>query len=408
MMMLLRGLRRTGGWGWGSRRAARARGRRVLRRARRLVAAGLAPVLAVAAAVVPVAMAAVVSVAKAPAARAAGLPVLVLVQGGESAAPETTVLANAGYAVTQVTASAWAGMSQAQFASYAALVIGDPSSGGMCSTSLPTATALGAAWQAAVSGDIAVLGAAPALVGTTGADALVKDAAGYAAAGYSSSSQAGTGLYLSLNCAYSLTTSAAAVGLLNGVQGIQAAGGVMVSGGQSCSDAGTVNLWEAEAAGTFAGFASSALGSGSWPSPACPVEEAFDSWPAMFTPVAYDAASDAVSNFTASDGQTGQPYILLGAPVSASTQALAPSTGGEIPAGSTAGGAANPAAPGVAQATAGDPVNTENGDFTQSNTDVSVPGFGPGLDFTRSYDAQAAQQQTETGSPGGDGVRVGR
>ena len=228
----------------------------------------------------------------------------------------------------------------------------------------------------------------------------MKDAAGYAAAGYSSSSQSGTGLYLSLNCAYSPTTTATAVGLLNGVQGIQAAGGVTITGGQSCTDAGTVNLWEAEKAGTFTGFASSQLGTGSWPSPACPVEEAFDSWPALFTPLAYDAASDAAKNFTASDGAQGQPYVLLGAPVTASTQALAPSTGGEVPAGSTAGGAANPAAPGVTQATAGDPVNTENGDFTQSSTDVSIPGFGPGLDFTRSYDAQMAQQQTETGSPG--------
>ena len=305
-----------------------------------MVAAGLAPLLAAGTVLVPAA----VSVAKAAPAKAAGLPVLV--QGGESTAPETTVLQNAGYAVTQVTPSAWAGMSQAQFQSYAALVIGDPSTGGTCSQSLPATGTLGTAWQAAVTGDIAVLGTAPALAGTADADTLVEDAAGYAAAGYSASSQAGTGLYLSLNCAYSLTATAAAVGLLNGVQGIQAAGGVMVTGGQACGDPGTVNAWEAEAAGTFAGFASSALGAGSWPSPACPVEEAFDSWPAMFTPVAYDAASDAAADFTASDGQTGQPYILLGAPVSASTQALAPSTGGEVPAGSTAGGAANLAAPG--------------------------------------------------------------
>ena len=66
----------------------------------------------------------------------------------------------------------------------------------------------------------------------------------------------------------------------------------------------------------------------------------------------------------------------------------------------TTAGGANPAAPGVNQATAADPVNTENGDFTQSATDLSVPGFGPALDFTRTYDAQAARQQTVTGTPG--------
>jgi len=128
------------------------------------------------------------------------------------------------------------------------------------------------------------------------------------------------------------------------------------------------------------------------------VQEAFDSWPAMFTPVAYDPASDATANFTASDGVAGQPYILLGSPVSAATAALAPSTGGEVPAGTTAGGWA--AAPGATQAAAGDPVNTENGDFTQSDTDLSIPTFGPSLDFTRTYDADVAEQETQAGKPG--------
>jgi hypothetical protein len=73
-----------------------------------------------------------------------------------------------------------------------------------------------------------------------------------------------------------------------------------------------------------------------------------------------------------------------------------------VPAGTTAGGD-NPADPGVAQAAAGDPVNTENGDFTESDTDLSVPTFGPSLDFTRTYDADVAQQQTQTGSPGAMG-----
>jgi sugar lactone lactonase YvrE len=45
-------------------------------------------------------------------------------------------------------------------------------------------------------------------------------------------------------------------------------------------------------------------------------------------------------------------------------------------------------------------VNTQNGDFTQSATDLSVPGSGPGLDFTRTYDAKLAGQQTQAGAPG--------
>lgn len=73
-----------------------------------------------------------------------------------------------------------------------------------------------------------------------------------------------------------------------------------------------MNKWEASAAGTFGGFTSSSLDAGSWPTPSCPVREAFDSWPVMFTPLGYDAASDATANFTASDGVTGQPFVLLG------------------------------------------------------------------------------------------------
>jgi RHS repeat-associated protein len=378
------------------------------------VALALAPVTAASNLVVPAGAAVVagagvaavaVVAAPAPKAKAASVPVLVLLQNGETTAPETTVLQNAGYQVTQATPATWQGMSASAFQQYAALVIGDPSSGGTCSALTPTtgttgSDALGTNWQAAVTGNLAVLGTAPAAAGTSDANTLISDATGYAAAGYSSSNSTGTGLYVSLNCEYSAAAAGTAVPLLNGVEGFGAAGGLTVQGGLSCSDAGTVNKWEAAAAGTFGGFASSQLSAGSWPSPACPVEEAFNSWPSVFTPAGYDAGSDAAANFTASDGVKGQPYLLLGAPVSAATQALAPSAGGEVPAGTTAGGAGNPATPGVSQATAGDPVNTENGDFTQSNTDLSIPTFGPALGFTRTYDALVAQQQTQAGTPG--------
>jgi RHS repeat-associated protein len=379
---------------------ARSRIRRARRRGRGVIAALLGPVLAVGVAVAPVA----VTVAAAPPAKAqSGPPVLVLLQNGETTAPETTLLQNAGYAVTQVTPSTWAGMSASQFESYAALVIGDPSSGGSCSTTIPTTGTLGTAWQGAVNGNLAVLGTAPALPGTTAANTLITDAAKYAAAGFNSAnsgtSTSGTGLYESLNCEYSTASAGTAVPLLAGVEGIGTAGGLTVQGGLSCSDPGTVNNWEADKAGTFGGFTSSSLAASQW-SPGCPVQEAFDSWPALFTPVGYDAASDAAAKFTASDGVTGQPYVLLGAPVSAATAALAPSAGGEVLAGTTAGGTSNPAAPGVQQASAGDPVNTENGDFTQADTDLSIPTFGPALGFSRTYDADVAQQQTKAGTPG--------
>jgi RHS repeat-associated protein len=405
----------------GGSRSGGPSGRGLRARLRRVIAAVLGAVVAAGTALPPAAVAAggaaaagavAASVAAAaPANAATSPPVLVLLQNGETTAPETTVLQAAGYTVTQATPSVWEGMSASQFEQYAALVIGDPSSGGSCSALTPTTAtsgsdAIGTAWQGAVSGNLAVIGTAPARPGGSAAGSLISDSVGYAAAKYNSAasgtSSSGTGLYVSLNCEYSGAAAGTSVPLLNGVQGIGAAGGVSVQGGLACSDPGTVNRWEAAAPGTFGGFTSADLAASAWPS-SCPVEEAFGRWPAEFTPVAYDGASDATANFTASDGQDGQPYILLGAPVSTATAALAQSTGGEVPAGTTAGGGANPAAPGVQQAIAAGSVNTENGDFTQSSADVSIPGFGPGLDFTRTYDADAAKQETAAGTPGAMG-----
>ena len=404
-----------------ARPEGRTRIRRITRRVRRVTAASLGPVLVAAGAVLPaapaaavaagaVAAAAAASVATAPPAHAqSGAQVLVLDQNGEATPPEATLLRAAGYAVTQATPSVWAGMSAAQFEGYAALVIGDPSTSGSCSSLTPTtgtsgSDALGTAWQTAVSGNIAVLGTAPAAAGTSAANTFVANAVAYAAAGFSSS-QSGTGssmtgLYLSLNCDYATASAGTTVPLLTGVEGIGAeGGGITVQGGMACTDPGTVNTWEAASSATFGGFTSSDLATSAWGS-ACPVDETFGSWPAMFTPVAYDAATDVTANFTASGGGTGQPYALLGAPVSQATADLAPSAGGEVLGGTTAGGTSNPAAPGIQQAAAGDPVNTYNGDFTQSSTDLSLPGFGPQLAFTRTYDADTAQTETQTGTPG--------
>ena len=396
------------------------RWRRIRARARGAVALGLGPVLtatgvtlppAASAAAVVAGVAVAATVASAPAARAAAPTgngkALVLLQNGESTAPETTALQAAGWSVTQATPAQWEADSASTFKSYGVLVIGDPSTTSSCSTLIPTTAtsgtdAIGTTWQSAVTGTVAVLGTAPAAAGTTAANNLVDASVGYAASRYSSSSSTGTGLYLSLNCAYKSAAAKTAVPLLSGVEGIGTAGGLSVQGGLSCTDAGTVNTWEAAAAGTFGSVANSSLTSGSWTATGCPVQEAFNAWPAMFTAVAYDGASDVTADFTASDGVSGEPYVLLGQPVSAATAALAPGTGGEVPPGSSVGGG-NAAAPGVAQATAGDPVDTENGDFSQSATDLSVPGFGPQLDFTRTYDARTARQQTVAGTPGAMG-----
>jgi RHS repeat-associated protein len=356
-----------------------------------MVAGVMGPVLASGLSVAPAAFTvsagaalavAAVAASAAPAKAATG-SVLILstsVTGGSSSAEAAAV--PSGYTVTVASPATWDAMTTTQFAAYSAIIIGDPS-GASCATAVPSdALSTAATWGAAVTGNVAVVGTAPAFAGPAGAT-LLKDGIGYAVSG------SGTGLYVSLNCDYS-GPGDAPVPLLAHVDG----GGFEVTGhAAGCPNTGRVNTWEADALTPFNGLASS-----TWAAPACSVEETFLAWPAALSGVAYLSGASP-QDFTASDGQTGQPYVLAGAPASTATQALAPSTGGEVPAGAAAGGG-NAAAPGVGQATAGDPVDTENGDFSQFDTDLSIPGFGPSLDFTRTYDAELAQQQTVAGTPG--------
>jgi RHS repeat-associated protein len=386
-----------GGGRSGGRRSGGRRWARGLSRAgRRAVALVMAPVTAAGVSLVPVTAAAVAgagvitvasaAVAAAPAKAATGT-VLILstsVNGGTASAEARAV--PSGYMVTVATPATWDAMTQAQFKTYSAIIIGDPSTTSCSTVVPPDALSTAATWGPAVTGNVAVLGTAPALAASAGTS-LISDAISYAVAG------SGTGVYVSLNCEYSTASARTAVPLLASVDG----GGFTVTGqGSSCANSGTVNTLQADELSQFSGLTGSALGP--WASPACSVQESFNAWPAALSGVAYDKGVSPAS-FTASDGVTGQPYVLAGAAASAATQALAPSAGGEVPAGSATGGL-NPAAPAVSQATAGDPVNTENGDFTQSDTDVSVATFGPSLGLTRTYDAQLAQRQTQAGTPG--------
>jgi hypothetical protein len=346
-----------------------------------LAGSGLMPVaFTVSAAVTASAVAVAVNTAPAKASTGSVLILSTSVNGGTSSAEAQAV--PAGYTVTVATPTTWDAMTTAQFAAYSAIIIGDPSTT-TCSSTVPSdALSTAATWGAAVTGNASIVGTAPVFAGTAGA-ALLTDAIAYAVAG------SGTGLYLSLNCDYTGPNDVA-VPLLAHVDG----GGFEVTGhAAGCPNAGRVNTWEADALPAFNGLKGS-----DYASPACSVDETFLAWPAALSGVAYLNGATP-KDFTASDGQSGQPYVLAGAPASSGTQALAPATGGEVPAGATTGGA-NAAAPGIDQATAGDPVNTENGDFTQSDTDFSIPTFGPSLDFTRTYDAQLAQQQTRAGTPG--------
>ena len=171
---------------------------------------------------------------------------------------------------------------------------------------------------------------------------------------------------------------------------------------------GTVNKLAADQAPPFGGLASSALASGQWPSPACAVQETFSAWPANYTPVAYDTS--------AADPPTSPPPTARPASPTSCSAARRPrrppgrwrrrpaarSRQAPRPAGT------NAAAPGVQQATAGDPVNTENGDFTQSSTDLSDPGVRARPELHPDLRRATATQQTRSRDTRADGIRLDR
>ena len=269
---------------------------------------------------------------------------------------------------------------------YSAIVIGDPSTSS-CATSVPSdALSTAATWGPAITGNVTVLGTAPEFAGSSGT-ALIDDAISYVLSG------SGTGLYVSLNCEYASASSNTAVPLLAHVEG----GGFTVQGkSTTCPNAGAANTLVTLADSQFSKLASS----WTWSSPACSVEETFDAWPNALSGLGYDAGATP-SDFTAADGVSGQPYVLVGSPPSSATLALSPSTGGEVPQGANYG-SSNPAAAGYSQdrAFVADAIDPATGDFTESDTDLSIPTYGPALNFTRSYDAELAQQEISTGTPG--------
>jgi RHS repeat-associated protein len=65
-------------------------------------------------------------------------------------------------------------------------------------------------------------------------------------------------------------------------------------------------------------------------------------------------------------------------------------------------GGRNEAIPGLCtcRQSSGDPVNMASGDFFTTTRDAAVTGFGPPLNFERTYDSSLAQAEAATGTPG--------
>jgi hypothetical protein len=232
-------------------------------------------------------------------ARAAANEVLILgatVSGGTNSL-EAQEITSQGFTPVVVDDATWEGMTTAQFASYRAIVIGDPTCGNYDDTSHFTAAlSHPGTWGAAVNGNVLIIGTDPVFHSggtlTSGPGKLIAHGIDFALA------QSGkTGAYIDLSCAYGEMPANTPVTLLDGLR----SGGFTVDGTPSSvcyNDAHIVATHPALTGLTDADLSN-------W---SCSVHESFDTWPGDYTVLAM--ARNFGSTYTASDGTVGEPYIL--------------------------------------------------------------------------------------------------
>jgi hypothetical protein len=223
--------------------------------------------------------------------RAAAADVLILdttVAGGIMSL-EAQQAISLGLTVDVVNAATWGSLSTAQFASYKAIVFGDPN----CVTNtspLAAAEANRAVWSSAVTGNVILIGTDPALHRTlASAVALTSKGIDFAAGRADE-----TGLYATLSCYYAGAGPGTAVPVLDRL------GGFAVRGqGDGCPNAAHIVSTHPALTGL------NDAGLSNW---SCSTHEAFDVFPGSFEVLAINR--DLPTGYTAPDGTLGGPYVL--------------------------------------------------------------------------------------------------
>jgi uncharacterized repeat protein (TIGR01451 family) len=188
----------------------------------------------------------------------------------------------AGYAYDIKNATEWAAMTTAQFASYRAILIGDPSCGSLPTITAPIANR--AVWAAAVDGNVIIDGTDPVFHG--------KNDFTNGAVGFATAASDRTGAYISLSCYYDSVAPNTAVQLLEPF-------GAFTVRGVDCASAVHIVADHSALSGINDAYMSG------W---GCSVHEAFQTWPTSFSVLAI--AKDVGTAYTATDGTVGTPYIL--------------------------------------------------------------------------------------------------
>jgi hypothetical protein len=203
---------------------------------------------------------------------------------------EALAAITAGYDVEDVDDAGWSAKSQADFATYVALILGDPT----CVVGdgpISSAEANVTTWSPIVSGNVVVIGTDPVFhhFAHAGATTLINNGIAFATA----QGPGKTGLYCCLSCYYT-ASGLTSVPVLSGIAG----GGFMTEGNLDCAGAAHI----VATAPTTSGLSDADLSN--WE---CSVHEAFTAWPSTFSVLAIALNQ---GSYVAADGSVGNPYIL--------------------------------------------------------------------------------------------------
>jgi hypothetical protein len=193
-----------------------------------------------------------------------------------------------GFTVVTATDAQWTARTTADFATFRALIIGDPSCG---STVPPGPLASAATWAAAINGPKLFIGTDEVFHFSSGGGTFLASGIGYVTSGGAGQ----TGAYVSLSCYYD-SSGQVPVPLLAPF------GTFMVEGNLGCYDnAHIVAIHPALSGSTDATLSN-------W---GCSVHEVFRSFPSgSFIPLVIARNITGVGNLTFGDGSNGVPYIL--------------------------------------------------------------------------------------------------
>ncbi|HET7435382.1 MAG TPA: hypothetical protein VFN10_11805, partial [Thermoanaerobaculia bacterium] len=230
------------------------------------------------------------------------------VTGGMSSIEAQTAV-SLGFTVDLITTpAAWLALTPADFQSYRAIIVGDPT----CTEGTPAVLAPVEAnanvWGPLVNGNVIIIGTDPALhssLGNAAGTAVSQRAVAYAAA------QPGKlGAYISLSCYYASAPSGTPVPLLNNAFGpnflVRSSSGFN-SVHMTATSSALVNPLPAPL-NTVPPLSDSLLSNWS-----ASTHEIFESWPLNFVVLAIAVTG---SSYTAPDGTVGTPYILARGDVS--------------------------------------------------------------------------------------------